>query len=98
MAVWHNEYELNNTTPVALRLNGNDTRRGGVVVVQHSGHTGSFDVLLGGPTMAVSGDNYGHRLRAGESLTLPGWFTTDDVLYAMSTATTGEVHVLIIGA
>lgn len=98
MGVWHGEYDLDNVTPVALRLHGNDSRRGSVVVIQHSGHTGAFDVLLGGPTMTTAADDYGHRLTSGQSLTLPGWFTTDDVMYALSSAATGDVHVLIIGA
>lgn len=98
MAVWHETYELNNVTPTVVRLYGNDRRRGSVVVLQHSGHGASHDVLLGGPTINIAADSYGHRLAPGESLTLTGWFTTEDVLYALSSAVDGEVHVMIVGA
>lgn len=98
MAVWHNTYALNNTTPVALRLHGNDKRRGSTVVIQHSGHAGSHVVYLGASDINPATDAYGHRLSGGESITISGDFGAGDVMYALSSETTGEVHVMIVGA
>lgn len=98
MAVWHQTYALNNVTPVALRVHGDDRRRGSTVIVQHSGHNASHAVLLGAANMNPATDSYGHRLNGGESIVLRGNYLPEDALYAMSTETTGEVHVLIVGA
>lgn len=98
MAVWHHTYTLDNTTPVALRLYGNDKRRGSTVIIQHSGHGNSFSVYLGGSDINPGADSYGHKLTAGQSITVAGDFGADDVMYALSSDTTGHVHVMIVGA
>ena len=98
MAVWHNTYALNNTTPVALRLHGNDKRRGSTVTIQHSGHGSVYHVYLGGPGLDPATDSYGHRLSAGSSITVTGDFGAEDIMYALSSNATGEVHVMITGA
>lgn len=98
MAVWHNTYALNNTTPVALRLHGTDKRRGSTVVIQHSGHGSVYSVYLGGSNINPATDSYGHKLNGGESITISGDFSTADVMYALSSDTTGEVHVMVVGA
>ena len=98
MAVWHNTYALNNVTPVALRLHGDDQRRGSSVVIQHSGHGSVYSVYLGGPNLNPATDSYGHKLVAGASITVDGDYWTSDIMYAMSSDATGEVHVLIVGA
>lgn len=98
MAVWHQTYAINNVTPTALRVWGTDKRVNVTAIIQNSGHSGSDDVLLGGPNMNPLTESYGHRLAPKESLTVSGHLTYTDAVYAMSSGATGEVHVLVIGA
>lgn len=98
MTVLHQTYQLNNVTPTQIRIWGTDKHPESTAILQHSGHGASYAVLLGGADINPATDSYGHRLRAGESITLSGHFQYDDVIYAMSTDPTGELHVLIAGA
>lgn len=99
MTVSHARYELTNTAATTIPIYGNTSARGSVAIVQNSEHGGgSHDVLLGGSTLNLATESYGHRLKPGESLTIPIWFSSTDTLYAMSSGATGEVHVLIVGA
>jgi hypothetical protein len=95
MASRHSSIALNASTAVQITGIEDTSNKRGMSIVLNNAHATA--IMYVGATSATSSTNFGFHLDPNGRIVLSGEFTYTDKLFAIASAGTPSIHVLVMG-
>ena len=95
MATRHSSIALNSSTAVQITGIEDLNNKRGVSIVLNNNHASA--IMYIGATAATTSSSFGMHLDPNGRIVLSGEFDATDVLYAIASAGTPNLHVLVVG-